>query len=1146
MPNRFDIPVLINGIPRIALVDTGASISCMRAGLIEPQNCNQTPQIRGYNNRSNTRSKGTAKVEIQIEKFINTVEVVIVDNLVEEVILGYPWLKCNNMLMDLANECIYIGEAPRQAIYRRQLAPAQGIDAAFEEKLQGLQESIREILLEYQDLFTNNVKQSTTRAAQHTIILKRNEIIKQKPYKYSPEKREVIRQEIRKMLEAGVIRPSHSPYSSPIVLVQKKDGEPRFCVDYRKINNLTVSESTALPPIQDTVRELGNAKVFTTMDLKSGYWQVPVDEGSKQYTAFMTPEGSSYEFQVMPFGLKNAPASFQKLMSAVLGEYIDKFCKVYLDDIVVYSHNEEQHQQHLRLVLEKLRSHGLKCSPTKCYFAKSSLDYLGYVIDQGETRPQQKHVTTIQEFPTPKTLKQLRGFLGTAGWLREFISNYAELTAPLTDLTQTKGNKRFRWTPEAENAFQALKGIITGPLTLARPQVDLPFVLQTDASNIGMSAVLYQEVQGKKQIVSHVSAKFKGAELHYHVNELECLAAVFGIKRFRPYLECRKFVLRTDSRSLTWLANFKDSKAKLLRWALLLQEFDFDIEHVPGRDNHLPDFLSRHPDPKQSSSIEDLTELDKLTYKESAPVEEINIIDSKEKNGIQIENIDNKLISNSFLNPFEILLEDFHTPQPKAALVNVELGSKKTGLNELNGDVSGSQINNKNILSHAVLEEMINNETPIIELEDTYHVMQLQTPFEIIAQQQRTDQGVGIQIDKYLQVQQDGPVDTLERRLLERYSIIDGLLFRKYQHRRLLIVPLHMINDVCYQYHNHYEAGHPGTAETLRAIQQHYYWVTMGADVQKYVSQCLECRLAKSNSHQAAIPLRPRMPTRPWQMVSMDTLGPYPVSTHGNQYVYILTDCFSKWVEARAYPAIEIGLIVQFLEEHLIARWGTPETLVTDNGTSFTSNAYLRFTEVHHIKVAYSAVSHQRANPVERRVQELKKILRIYMRDLQDCKWEDQLQRALFCLRTRRNAATVETPSMLLLGYDLPRPGDWELPNNQHPLINRPADHQERVAKAARRSITYRGQLFPNADQPVREYQAGEQVMTRRTFRRRPFESLWRGPNTIIRKLGKTTYEVEREGTVSIVHVDDIRPAPVACERPADIAEENEDDEEED
>ena len=320
----------------------------------------------------------------------------------------------------------------------------------------------------------------------------------------SPEVKDIMYRQIDEMLSAGVIEPSSSSYSSPVVIDRKEGKKPRFCIDFKLINKITVDEPSVLPKIHDTIKDLGSSTIFSVLDLKSGYWQVPLDPSSKPYTAFSTPDGALYQFTVMPFGLKNAPGTFQRLMTnEVLCGYLNVFCKVYLDDIIIYSSDMASHINHLRLIFERLRIHNLKVSPEKCQFATSELDYLGHHISGGTITPQEKHILAVKNFKPPGNKKQLQSFLGTCNWIREYVPHMSEIIAPLTPLLHK--NTKFRWLDSHQLAFELIKEKLSQPLFLHRPDFSKPFYLQTDASSVGMGCVLFQknETNDERQIISY-------------------------------------------------------------------------------------------------------------------------------------------------------------------------------------------------------------------------------------------------------------------------------------------------------------------------------------------------------------------------------------------------------------------------------------------------------------------------------------------------------------------------------------------------------------------------------------------------------------------------------------------------------------------
>ena len=418
--------------------------------------------------------------------------------------------------------------------------------------------------------------------------------IKQRPYRFSPQENEVVRLEIEKMLEAGIIRKSKSPWASPVVVVPKSDGSPRFCIDYRKLNSVTKKDVYPLPRIDEALDTLAGSKYFSALDLKAGYWQIPLSNEDAEKTAFTTKFGL-FEFIRMPFGLSGAPAIFQRLMDEVLGELLWKTVIVYLDDIIVFTRDWEEHLRVLSQVIDKLHDAGLRISPTKSDFCFGELLYLGHIVSGDTVKPNPKKVRAIEQVPRPMTVKEVRSFLGLASYYRRFIQGFARIAVPLTQLL--KKDTPWQWNESQEEAFVTLKKALTHYPILRAPDFSLPFIIQTDWSKEAIGAILCQRHPEGEAVVAYASRRNSPSEQNYAPVEGECLAARWGIEYFRPYVYGRHFTLQTDQRALTWLMNTSGLHGHLLRWSLRLQHYDFSIEYRAGKKNANVDALSRLPQP---------------------------------------------------------------------------------------------------------------------------------------------------------------------------------------------------------------------------------------------------------------------------------------------------------------------------------------------------------------------------------------------------------------------------------------------------------------------------------------------------------------------------------------------------------------------
>jgi deoxyuridine 5'-triphosphate nucleotidohydrolase len=450
-----------------------------------------------------------------------------------------------------------------------------------------------QLLEDNADIFTTELHQlGRSNIIKHEIHTGNESPIKQRPYRATLPDQQFISEEIKRMLDANIIRPSTSPWASPIVVVSKKNGKKRFCVDYRKVNAITRKDAYPLPRIDEMMDSLGSAHWFSSMDLTSGYWQIEMEENSKAKTAFTSREGL-FEFNVMPFGLCNAPATFQRAMDTVLGDYNWKFANVYIDDLNVFSKDFTEHLDHLNKVFCRIRTANLKLNPEKCNFCRKELPFLGHIITDEGISPDPSTIKKIQEFPQPRTIKGLRSFLGLAGYYRKFVKGFSQIAAPLFKLL--RNNEHFIWTVDQESAFQQLKQLLTSAPILIYPDFTKKFYLYTDASDTGLGAVLSQkDKEGREQVVAYASVTLKPAEQKYGVTEKEALAVVWAVRQFRHYLLGTVFEIITDHNALRWLfKNQQSHSARVNRWIMSLMEYQFIVTYRPGRKNQNADALSR-------------------------------------------------------------------------------------------------------------------------------------------------------------------------------------------------------------------------------------------------------------------------------------------------------------------------------------------------------------------------------------------------------------------------------------------------------------------------------------------------------------------------------------------------------------------------
>ncbi|GJT41243.1 putative reverse transcriptase domain-containing protein [Tanacetum coccineum] len=406
------------------------------------------------------------------------------------------------------------------------------------------------------------------------------------PYRLAPSEMKELSDQLKELSDKGFIRPSSSPWGAPVLFVKKKDGSFRMCIDYRELNKLTVKNRYPLPRIDDLFDQLQGSSIYSKIDLRSGYHQLRVREEDIPKTAFRTRYGH-YEFQVMPFGLTNAPAVFMDLMNRVCKPYLDKFVIVFIDDILIYSKNKQEHEEHLKLILELLKKEQLYAKFSKCEFWIPKVQFLGHVIDSQGIHVDPAKIESVKDWASPKSATEIHQFLGLAGYYRRFIKGFSKIAKPMTKLTQKK--VKFDWGDKAETAFQLIKHKLCSAPILALPEGNEDFIVYCDASIKGLGAVLMQ----REKVIAYASRQLKIHEKNYTTHDLELGAVVFALKIWRHYLYGTKCIVFTDHKSLQHILDQKELNMRQRRWLELLSDYDCEIRYHPGKANVVADALSR-------------------------------------------------------------------------------------------------------------------------------------------------------------------------------------------------------------------------------------------------------------------------------------------------------------------------------------------------------------------------------------------------------------------------------------------------------------------------------------------------------------------------------------------------------------------------
>lgn len=737
-----------------------------------------------------------------------------------------------------------------------------------------------ELIKHYEDIFShhdNDIGHSTR--VEHHIFLSNEVPFKQRHRRIPPGMLDEVRDHLQQLASGGIIRPSHSPWSSNVVLVRKKDGSLRMCVDYRQLNQRTIKDSYALPRIEEILDCLGGSKYFTVLDMKSGYHQVEVKEAHKERTAFTVGPLGFWEFNRLPFGLSNSPATFQRLMEDCLGDLHLRICLIYLDDLIVFADTYEEHLRRLEKVFVRLRECNLKLSPKKCNFFKTRVKYVGHIVSERGVEADPDKIQKIIDWPKPTTPEEVRKFLGFAGYYRKFVQGFATIARPLTNLlppthdkikTRGKNTKKpktiWKWGSDEEEAFAKLKTALSTPPVLGFPEYSLPFELHTDASQQGLGAVLYQEQGGQRRVIAYASRGLTKAEQHYPAHKLEFLALKWAVtEKYKDYLYQHRFTVYTDNNPLTYVL----SKAKLdstgHRWIAALSAYDFDIKYRPGKTNMDADALSRYP----GNSIE--------------PGNDAEI------RHIQVECVN--AACQSLVNTM---------PYIETMCMTTDI------LDDLT-DVDGS------------------NYTPVQmrrlqEQDDTIGKMM---PF---VRTGRRPKGVANASPDFVTLCKVFSSLKLHRGVLFREVVTNGETFKQ------LVLPIKLRREVLHTIHN--DLGHPGRDRTLSLLRDRFYWPGVTRDAEEWVKVCDRCVRAKTPGNVLRAPLVNIVTTQPMEMVAMDFLTLEP--SKGNyQYVLVVTDHFTRYAQAIPTRNMSARTTAEALVQHFICHYGMPKRLHSDQGANF-------------------------------------------------------------------------------------------------------------------------------------------------------------------------------------------------------------------
>lgn len=808
---------------------------------------------------------------------------------------------------------------------------------------------------EYKDIFyCDQLPLTFTNQVKHRIRTKNEDPIFVKPYRQAPVQTKEINNQVEKLLQDNVIKQSHSPWNAPVHLVPKKmdatgEAKYRMVIDYRRLNDITIDDRYPLPNITDLFDKLGKSVYFSTIDLASGYHQIEIEKQDREKTAFSSQNGH-FEFIRMPFGLKTAPATFQRTMDNVLRGLQGIHCMVYLDDVIVFSSSLEEHIQKLRYIFDRLRQTNLKVQLDKTEFLRKDVLYLGHVITKDGLRPNNDKINAVINFPIPKTTTDIKSFLGLVGYYRRFIQDFAKVTQPLTACL--KKRNKIIIDQKYIDAFNKCKELLTHAPLLQYPDYNKPFILTTDASNIALGAVLSQGQIGSDKPIAYASRTLSDTETRYSTIEKELLAIIWATKHFRPYLYGQKFLIYTDHRPLAWLNSLKDPNSKLTRWRLRLQDFDFEVIYKNGKQNTNADALSRikvnaldSDDEGQSMQV-NVDENDiKLQGQMAEVLQNIQQLatDQRRRDSSTISISDqSRTVSLSPITISDESIPEYPVRSPseesKSHTVHSAAELESTGIPILREaiDSKPNQIlvhfwfkndMNVNILSNAkqkILEVFLPLDNPELVKKFLKEYIRPKLKYFIYFEHKN-----------HRALFSKVVIELFKKDMIQLYECTERVISLENEKEQRAVVLKHHLGKTC----------HRGIKETLVSLKRNYYWDNMPETVSAVINACEACRRLKYDRK----PIKPflqltQTQDAPFQELFIDTF-----SIEGKSYLTLI-DAFSKLGQCIEIASKSTPEIVRALMKYF-SFYGTPRKISSDPGTEFNNELLKEFLCLHKVEL---------------------------------------------------------------------------------------------------------------------------------------------------------------------------------------------------
>lgn len=896
---------------------------------------------------------------------------------------------------------------------------------------------IKKLVTQYSDIFyVDGDDMSLAKFVEHQILLKpgTNPVFT-KQYKLPQMHKEVLEKKIEEMLKNGVIEPSTSLWNSPLLLVPKRDAKDnkdfRVCVDFRKINNVTENQTFPMPDLDEELAKMNGAKIFSTLDIYSAFHQINLRKQDRELTAFQT-SNKKYQFQRMPFGLKGSPITWQRFIIYVLDDLLNRGNMAYMDDIMSYNVNIPSHVENLHSVFDRLRRFNLKLKIDKTKLFCKEIRYLGHVISENGVQSDPRNIAVIEKFPRPTKIEEIQRFIGMASYYRKYICNFAKIAQPMNALL--KKNVNFIWSDGCEKSFIQLKKALISKPILCFPDHKQTFYISVDASFYAVGAHISNEKPPNDRPIEYFSKSLNAAQINYATTHKELLAIVLAIERFRHYIWGKHFVVYTDHEALTYLFNQNKPGSRLIRWKLLLSEFDFDIIHRPGKSNVVSDCLSRIQQPNDNDNecipiryfhyvSNPITKsilgvITRSRAKENALLQSKKPIDAheyhiNEESGVAFSEKKFDKIFFVFEDTKNITFKKLELKLKKKIVFDDKSLYQPIGLNDtffvilipkVHFDIEKMQYALNNVLKIVCTQLNMN------EIAMNFCISNVSIYFEIKTEFKKTFKGCDTNTTFFL-------------------------------NKQIEVTDIAHINEILNAYHRSILGGHRGFERMKNTIRNFYSWPTMNSDIRRFIENCDICERTKIHKY-THTPLQiTSVANAPFEKIYIDFVGEIkPNSEENHKYLMTISCDLTKYLLAVATFDCTAITAARIIVEQVCLVFNIPKTIISDNGPAFIAETFKQMAKLLNINHIRTTPYHPQSNgSIERYHRTLGQCVRAYTEENRE-NWHKYIPFFLFSYNNTVHTATGFAPHSLIFGFDIELPTSL---SNSRPNYNYESYQQE-------------------------------------------------------------------------------------------------------